>query len=233
MRFLTLGWQRVFSDLISPKLWALAIATGLIVELATLYPDETGWEKGTILFIGFAALVGMVATQWYITRALGEADANDVGSVPSWIGWSLIAYLPALMLLVGPMAVWGVDDYYTKMDAAPWWLVSVVMAVTVSVIVPVSVHAVGRAIDAKGPSLLDCFRACAPVYASLALSFFIVSGVFFLAADWLVEIAPADAFSLNSILLAITSSLLLSVSFVWSTAIVMIVWRTVDKCGQP
>jgi hypothetical protein len=232
MRFLMLGLERVFSGAISPQLWAFAIATSLIVEFAIPYPKGTGWVKDVYLAIGLAALIGMIVTQWKITRALGDANTQDVGSVGAWIGWSLVAYLPAVILLVGPIAVWGIDNYNAKMDAAPWWLVSTVMMATASSIVPVSVHAAGRAIDVDGPSLADCFRACAPVYLPLALSFFISSTAFFLASDWLIEISPVDEFSLTSILLSAASTLLVLASFVWSTAIVTLAWRMVDKSGQ-
>jgi hypothetical protein len=231
MQFLTLGLNRVFSGRISPKLWALAIASSLLVEFAFLYPEADGWVKGLYVAVGLAAFVGMLVTQWKITRALGEATNEDKGSVSSWIGWSLAAYLPAFILLVASMAFWGVDDYGAKIGAAPWWLISAVMISTAAAIVPVSVHAAGRAIDVTGPSLADCFRACAPIYVPLAISFFIASGAFFIASDWLVEIAPVDIVSPTGLLLASASSLLILASFVWSTAIVTVVWRTVDKSG--
>ena len=229
MGFLQRGLERAFSGVISVKLWAFAIVAGLLIEFAMFYPEPTGWIKGIFLLAGLAGFVGLLAAQWMMTRALGEATDEEVGSVSSWIGWSLVAYLPALILLIGTMAVWGINGYNSRMDAAPWWLESIILSASAAVIVPVSVYAVGRAIDAAGPSLRDCFRACGPVYLPLALSFFLVSAASFLASDWLIEITPTDEFGLVVILAAIASSLLVLISSVWITAMLMLVWRTTVK----
>lgn len=229
MALLQQGLERAFSGLISVKLWVFAIAAGLSIEFALFYPEPTGWIKGVFLLAGLVGFVGLLVTQWMMTRALGEATNEEVGSVISWIAWSLMAYLPALILLIVSMAIWGVDEYGTQMDAAPWWLESIILSATAALIVPVSVHAVGRAIDAAGPSLRDCFRASRPVYVPLALGFFLASAASFLASDWLIEIAPTDKFGLFAILATIASSLLVLVSSVWITAMLMLVWRTAVK----
>ncbi len=232
MALLQRGLERVFSGLISVKLWVFAIAAGLLIEFALFYPEPTGWIKGVFLLAGLVGFVGLLVTQWMMTRALGRATKDEVGSVISWIAWSLMAYLPALILLIGSMVIWGLDEFDARMDAAPWWLVSVVMSVTAALIVPVSVHAVGRAIDAAGPSLRDCFRACRPVYLPLAFSFLVVLGASFLASDWFTQITPAGEFGFSAILSAIASSLLVLVSSVWLTAMLTLVWRTVIKSEQ-
>ena len=225
MSYLKDGFALLFSGRISPQLWGAAIVTNICVSLLTFAEHALGWTASVVTTTGLAAAFASLAVQWKITRALGDARTDQVGAVGAWMGWSLVSFLPAVIIPVVVIGFTITDDMTVR---EPWWLFYIAAAGAVALIVPVSVHAAGRAIDDTGPSIGDCFDACRPVYFVLAFGYFVAWLLPALLSGLFLSLDTSDVFGWKSALLEVASSATFALSYLWTTAIAVLMWQKVQ-----
>jgi hypothetical protein len=225
LSYLKDGFALLFSGRISPRLWGAAIVASLLLGLLTFAEQATGWTALVATTIGIAAAIASLVVQWKITRALGDARTDQVGAVGAWMGWSVVSVLPALVILSFLIAYTMNDDIN---EIGSWWVFPIVFAGTMALIVPVSVHAAGRAIDDTGPSIRDCFDGCRSVYVTLAFGYFLAGLLPASLSELFLALDTTEVFGWKSALFEAASSISMTLSSLWTTAIAVLMWQKVQ-----
>lgn len=163
----------IFSGAISTKLWLAAILAnvGVMTLLAftddKLFPDLSG---GATALLSISIIVGGIAffvTHWKLTRAMALVHADEQGDVGAWIVWGVVAMLPSS--LISFFLVFGSDKPIF------WLLNSFISGATSCLLVPLLVHAAGRAINRNSPSRTSIIDYWWSRYARLFVAYFIAS----------------------------------------------------------
>ncbi len=219
----------ILSGVISAKLWvAAALANVGTLVLATFLDDQLFPQIGDIAkaVLGLAFVIGVIglfATLWKLTRTLGMAKSDEQGAVGPWIGWSIIALLPALLLIIA--LEFGSDA------PLPWWINSFIFSVTMCLNVPITVHANGKAINANGLSIGEICFYWLKNYPRLFVAYLLISLPFILlsdAIDWYALGTKSDA-----IWRSIMSSTLNFISALLGIAITVTAYREAEASRLP
>ena len=190
MDLIAQSFQRIFSGRISPQLWLMSILANVFGSSAITLMDEDIFGKlapllyGALVMLAVVAGVLMFVALWRTIRALGDANENDLGGLGPWIGWTILAYLPASGVL-------GLLEYNYEISSN-WLLSAIIFAVGMSIAVPFIVHADGRAIHAKGPPVSDIAGYWAKNYLRLFGSYLAVSLPLLIASEGLDAIETAN-----------------------------------------
>ena len=226
MKFANKAFDRAFSGLISWQLWLFALVTHLVVDLALLGSEAVVEQEDFYTALGLAALVAVIVAQWKFTRAFGEAPPEQHGSVGAWFGWTVVAFIPAVIILIAVIWYLGVDAIE---DPPATRSIMIGMAAVVALLSPVLVHASGRAINANGPSLTECFRGCQQFFFPLALGYFVISAGCWALGDWLLTFVEPSLVDPVAVGLSIGSALCYFVAFFWTTSLLTLAWLRIDK----
>lgn len=139
----------------------------------------------TALAVPFAGAVLVGAAlfaYWRLTRETSDIRDRQ-GAAGPWLGWTLLAYLPAVAAAVA-FALAGHSD-----PDSPLILESAVVALLQTVAAPWLVHASGRAIDAAGPDVGAVWTYWKADYPALVVAFIVAVAPFTLLSDLITEIA--------------------------------------------
>jgi hypothetical protein len=222
------SFKRILSNRISAKLWLALILTDIFgISAINLMTNDAFIEPSPLRLRGLVIMsvvtvVLLLVTQWKLTRALGEATEADSGDVISWIGWSVVAYLPVSLIF------WVLDSG-SEVDLA-WVYSSVLLSVGVSLVVPLIVYADGKAIRAAGPSASDIIEYWSKNYARLFWAYLAISSPMCVAADSLYAInASTNAVAIG---LSLSSSALLFINIIICTGITVSAYREVDAATK-
>lgn len=218
----------IFSGVISTKLWVAALLTNVGVMTLSVFTDDELFPHisvgaSALLTIGLiVGVIGLFVTLWNLTRVLALARADEQGGVGPWIGWGFVAMLPVLPLFI-------LFDFASGNQ--PFWLLSsFVLAAASCLLVPISVHATGRAINRNGPSLGTIFDYWLARYTRLFVAYFIVSVPLTMISDGLDNYGnstPTDA-----VLTAFATSILYFIVTLLGIAVTVIAYREAEA-GKP
>lgn len=218
----------IFSGAISTKLWLAAILANVGAMTLSVFIDDELFPDlgvGATALLTIILIVGVIAlfvTLWNLTRALALAHTGEQGGVGPWIGWGFVAILPVVPLFI-------LLDFAS--DEQPFWLLSsFVLAAASCLLVPISVHATGRAINRNGASLGTIFDYWLARYTRLFVAYFIVSVPLTMISDALDNYGnstPTDA-----ILTAFATSILYFIVTLLSIAVTVIAYREAEA-GRP
>ena len=220
--------QRIFSGRIVPQLWlALILVHVFGMSSIVMWNDDFFAEPvplvlGGLVMIFIVTAVLIFVTLWKLIRALGDATDEEVGGVGPWIGWSIVAYLPAS--LINGILESGSEEGLT------WLFSSIILSVGVSLFVPVLVLADGRAITADGPSAADAIRHWSKNYISLFGAYLAASLPLLMAADGLAAIITTDRAA--DIGLSIASTAVAFVSTLICTGITVSAYRKAETATK-
>lgn len=218
----------IFSGAISTKLWLAAIVAnvGVLTLFAfkddNLFPDLSG---GTTAILSISIIVGAIAsivTHWKLTRAMALVHADEQGDVGAWIVWGVVAMLPSS--LISFFLVFGTDKPIF------WLLDSFISGATSCLLVPLLVHAAGRAINRNGPSRTSIIDYWWSRYARLFVAYFIASvplTMIWDALDHYGKSTPTVA-----ILSTFVSSILYFIVTLLTIAVTVIAYREAEA-GRP
>jgi hypothetical protein len=176
-------YARISSGRVSLKLWFLAyIANVLWVSIYVLLDEPAfsnpPWLHATGTFFAMPlAIVFVFYTMWEIIRRLGNAKPDERGGLLQWIGWTFLAAFPLVLIYVMLGAVWNISEY--------WWLESLVFSLSTVLVVPVLVHADGRAINAEGPTIGHTLKYVLKNYSRIFGAYMMALLPFALAGDGL------------------------------------------------
>jgi hypothetical protein len=165
--------QRVKTAKISIGLWAAFAISAMSPAIFTVYPaavwSDTGWflELSAVVLMATAMMALILVTSWKLTRACADQQ-HYAGAFWSWLGWSLVAYLPALIALVA-LAMADPDGRYPFVEILIWTVIAVLLA-------PLLVHASGRAVDANGPAIGVVWKHWSKRYLSLLFAMLVLTG---------------------------------------------------------
>lgn len=218
----------VFSGVISTQLWfaALLANVGVMTLLAftddALFPDLSG---GTTVILSISIIVGAIAffvTHWKLTRAMALVHADEQGDVGAWIVWSIVAMLPAAIISL---------LLYFGSDKQPFWLLSSFISAAAScLLVPLLVHAAGRAINRNSPSRTSVIDYWWSRYKRLFVAYFIASAPLTMISDALYHYGKSTP--TVAILSAFASSILYFIVTLFTIAITVIAYREAEA-GKP
>lgn len=217
--------QRLSSGLVPVRLWIVAFishiaAFGLMdVSDDSLFLDPGVGMQALLTLIMCLGLVGVFVTSWKFTRTLAEATVHETGFVGSWLGWGVIAVVPSLLAF----ALFEIRGG----TSAAWWVQSLVVSCATCVTAPVTVHAAGRAINDKGPSLGVVFDYWLVSYGRLFLALFVVTAPFMLVSDGLYEFGYAT--TRDAILSSFVTTVMFFASTILSIAIAAIAYRETES----
>jgi hypothetical protein len=219
--------ERILSGRVSGTLWLSALLANVIGLGSTAFLDERVLPEPRWFQIGGVALLLMIAvvmmfyTAWEMIRRLGDARRDERGSFAAWIGWSIVATMPAA-LFVG---FWEAG----RDGAENWWFSSLAFSILLALAVPLFIHADGRAINAKGPPLSRTMEFARKNYGRIFGAYLLASLPFALVTDGL------NALNIESksmiIGLAILSALVGFVSSILCMAITVTAFREAEA-GQ-
>lgn len=214
----------IFSGAISTKLWVAALLANVGAMTLTaflddeLFPDLSVGATALLTISLIVGVIGLFVTRWKLTRALALAHADEQGGVGPWLGWGFVAMLPVLPLFI-------LLDFAS--DKQPFWLLSsFVFAAASCLLVPISVHATGRAINQNGPSLSAIFDYWLARYTRLFVAYFIVSVPLTMISDALDNYGnstPTDA-----VLTTFATSILYFIVTLLSIAVTVIAYREAE-----
>lgn len=138
---------------------ALSLVIAFLVQ--QILPMDVAKMVVPIIQLTFSLLT--LVGYWKLTRSLADYHDRD-GDVLPWIGWSILAYLP-LLLIDLIVAKWS--DGYLFMTTAVYIFVA-------PLVLPLLAHASGRAIDANGPDIGSIISYWLPRYRLLFSSYLII-----------------------------------------------------------
>lgn len=218
----------IFSGVISTQLWfsALLVNVGAMTLLVfrddELFPDR---RVGATVFLLIGLTVGAIAffvTHWRLTRAMALVHAGEQGDVGAWIVWSVVAMLPAAIISL---------LLYFGSDKQPFWLLSSFISAAAScLLVPLLVHAAGRAINRNSPSRTSIIDYWWSRYKRLFVAYFIASVPLTMINDALDHYGKSTP--TVAVLSAFASSILYFIVTLLTIAITVIAYREAEA-GKP
>jgi hypothetical protein len=131
--------------------------------------DNVGWMAG--LFIPW--LAALIALYWFFTRRLGHAAPNEEGSFSAWFGWSLVAAIPMLLLVIALVTLGALEDSKAFDAMLPWWAQSLLFSIALALPIPFLVQSTGRAIDRNGPALGVVWNNLKAHYAVILIAYLV------------------------------------------------------------
>jgi hypothetical protein len=218
----------IFSGVISTQLWfaALLANVGVMTLLAftddELFPNLSGGATAILSIIIIVGAIAFFVTHWKLTRAMALVHADEQGDVGAWIVWSVVAMLPGS--LISLLLVFGSDKPLF------WLLNSFISGAASCLLVPLLVHAAGRAINRNSPSRASIIDYWWSRYARLFVAYFIASVPLTMISDALDHYGkstPAVA-----ILSTFVSSILYFIVTVLTIAVTVIAYREAEA-GKP
>jgi len=187
-----------------------------------LFPDLSVGATALLTISLIIGVIALVVTHWNLTRALALSHADEQGDVGPWIGWSIVAILPVLPLS------FLLDS---ASDKQPFWLLSsFVFAAASCLLVPISVHATGRAINQNGPSLGAIFDYWLARYTRLFIAYLLVSVPLTMISDALYNYGKSS--QTVAVLTAFATSILYFIVTLLSIAVTVIAYREAEA-GRP
>jgi hypothetical protein len=223
-------FDRLFSGLVAAKYWAVALFAYVMLDLALLTDGIEAVPAIALFLMAICLVIAVMTIQWKVTRLLGEAPANQRGSISEWIGWSLLSLLIyAVIPIAIVVAIWGVDFLDSQLTSAA---LIVVMAVAASFVSPMLVHATGRALDANGPSFGQTVVGCRPFYFQLVIASALISTSLWGGSEVLaLYVKPGEIDFLN-IMLTIAAAFLHFAAFALLTSLATLAWLKATREGQ-
>lgn len=218
----------IFSGVISTQLWFSALLanvgamTLLVFTDDELFPDR---RDGASVFLLISLIVGTIAlvvTHWKLTRAMAMAHSDEQGDVGAWIVWGVVAMLPGS--LISLLLVFGSDKPLF------WLLNSFISGAASCLLVPLLVHAAGRAINRNSPSRNSIIDYWWSRYKRLFVAYFIASvplTMFSDALDHYGKSTPTVA-----VFSAFVSSILYFIITLLTIAVTVIAYREAEV-GKP
>lgn len=181
------AFRRLFNPGISMLSLALLVTTSLMGVLFTSETDVSAiLPSGVIALITPVAyvllIVLMLVAYWRLTRETADIQGRR-GAVGPWLGWTLLAYLPAAVAAVA-FAFAGQSD-----PDSPLILESAVIAFLQAIAAPLFVHGSGRAIDAAGSDVGDIWAYWERDYPALVVAFLLIMAPFTLIGDLITQLA--------------------------------------------
>ena len=220
----------VFTDALSrvrnaplrlPLLAGLWIALSIAGNLA--YADRYGSSE-IDLAVGLASVFALFIVLWHLTRLLAVAQSGERGQVLPWIVWTIAAALPGLVPYA--VIVWGSTGTFSELI-----IESFVLALGLSLLVPLWVYATGKAIDTERTTLRLNFTLLTNAWPAIAIMLFIVATVDGVSAEFLV---PEDTGSFGMFEMmgrATAAAAVSAVATIANLAILVSAWRAVAREG--
>lgn len=228
MKLIEQSFQRIFSGRISSQLWlALILVHVFGLSFIVMWNDDFFTEPAPLVVGGLVMIFVVTAilvfvTLWKLIRALGDATDADLGGVGPWMGWSIVAYLPAS--LISGILETGSEEGLT------WLLSSIIFSFGVSLFVPILVLADGRAIQAGSPSASTTVKYWSKNFIGLFGAYLAVSLPLLIAADGLNAIVTTNQAA--DIGLSIASAAVAFVSTLICTGITVSAYREVEAATK-
>lgn len=205
-------------------LWGLAMLLFILPGILMTYAmsdDQSGWIIG--LFIPW--LAALIALYWFFTRGIGHATSGEEGSFGAWFGWSIVAAIPMVLLLIAAVGIFGAGNSEVLDEQLPWWVQSLAFSMALALPVPFLVHSVGRAIHRDGPAFGVVWARLKPHY------FLIVTAYFVTLLPSVLGDAATGEFGSDygngaSYAASVLGWLCYFVQFLLSTALLAFVWRS-------
>jgi CDP-diglyceride synthetase len=219
--------ERILSGRVSGKLWLSALLANVIGLGSTAFLDErvlpepSWFQIGGLVLLLLIAVVTIIYTAWEMIRRLGDARPHEQGSFAAWIGWSIVAIMPAALFVGVLETIWAAK--------ASWWFSSLAFSVLQVLAVPLLIHADGRAINAEGPPLSRTMEFARKNYGRIFGAYILATLPSGLAIDGLDNL-DVESTSLI-IVLAILSALIGFVSSILCIAITVTAFREAEE-GQ-
>lgn len=163
------------------------------------------------------AIIALFALAWETTRALARAPSGEGGKVLSWIAWTVVAVLPAIILAV------AIESSDFAGDAL--FLSIILSALGYCLLFPVLVHATGKAINASRTELSQTFRFWARQWAPLSVLLFVIYVLDGAVSELLVptEIQPFGTIEMAA--RALGAAVISTVAAIADLAILVSAWR--------
>jgi hypothetical protein len=216
--------QQLLSAKMPAWLWGLAALLYMLPGIMMTYldsDDHAGWIAGLLI----PWLVAFIALYWFLTRGIGHATSREEGSFGAWFGWSTVAAIPMVLLLIAAIGIFGADDSGALDQQLPWWVQSLTFSMALALPVPFLVHSVGRAIDRDGPALGVVWARLKPHYFLIVAAYFItlLPSVLGDAAtgEFGADYGNGASYAANAF-----GWLCYFVQFLLSTALLAFVWRS-------
>ena len=217
-------YDRISSGRVSLTLWFLAYIANVSWFSIYVLLDESAfsnppWLLETGKFFAMPlAIVFVFYTMWVITRRLGNAKPDERGGFLPWIGWTFLAALPSFLIYILLGAVWQISEH--------WWLETLVFSLSIGLVVPLLVHANGRAINAEGPTIGHTLKYVLKNYSRIFGAYMMASLPFAMASDGLQVFEVESKWTIIS--LAIMSGTILFFSEVLCIAITVAAYRKAE-----
>lgn len=214
----------IFSGAISTKLWIAALLANVgAMTLSVFIDDELfpGLGVGATALLTIILIAGVIAlfvTLWKLTRAMALVHADEQGDVGAWIVWGVVAMLPGS--LISLLLVFGSDKPLF------WLLNSFISGAASCLLVPLLVHAAGRAINRNSPSRTSIIDYWWSRYARLFVAYFIASVPLTMISDALDHYGKSTP--TVAILSTFVSSILYFIVTLLTIAVTVIAYREAE-----
>jgi hypothetical protein len=190
----------------------------------SLADSDQYWSIEIDLAIGIASIFLLFGVVWQLTRTLAFAQSGERGKVLPWIAWTVAAALPGIVLYA--VIVWDSTGTFSELI-----IESIVLALGLSLLIPLWVYATGKAIDAERATLQINFALLTKAWPAIAIVLFILATVDGISAEFLI---PDDtgAFGMFEMMgRAAIAAVVSAVATIANLAILVSAWRAVAREG--
>lgn len=176
-------FRRLVASRILPFTWVLLVGPVFLGVPYALRAEPSETPSHPLIEMLASPVAGMAAAvlafyaTWRLTREASDIQGRQ-GALWAWIGWTILAYLPAVGGAVVIAALASAETSVSPMIAE-----SLVISLLAALGAPLLVHASGCAIDVDASQMGDVWAGWKNDYFTLVISYVVLTLPFYMLGD--------------------------------------------------